>query len=221
MLCQLHACTHHAMQLKTNIIAAACAMQDAPQQSSRRRGPARETIFDRFDATPPRDLPAAAQDTYKAWCASMAAACQQADGGGMIQPHFVANFVAWLHGHLGARDDGAILVFLAGLSDIGDVHKALEKMAPRGALLIPLHSALGPASQRGVFRRPPAGVRKIVLATNIAETSITIDDVTVVVDAGVHKVMEYDALNRIRQLSMQWCALLVVNKTRRRVAHMP
>ena len=54
--------------------------------------------------------------------------------------------------------------------------------------LIPLHSSISPAEQRQAFSIPPAGTRKIVLATNIAETSLTIPDVVFVVDSGKLKV---------------------------------
>ena len=56
----------------------------------------------------------------------------------------------------------------------------------------PLHSALATADQRVVFNRPPPGKTKIVVATNIAETSVTIDDITCVIDCGTHKEMQYD-----------------------------
>ena len=54
--------------------------------------------------------------------------------------------------------------------------------------VLPLHSSVSPQEQRKAFEVPPPGVRKIVLATNIAETSLTISDVTMVVDAGKLKV---------------------------------
>ena len=54
--------------------------------------------------------------------------------------------------------------------------------------VLPLHSSVSPQEQRCVFERPPGGTRKVVLATNIAETSLTIEDVVYVVDSGKLKV---------------------------------
>ena len=59
--------------------------------------------------------------------------------------------------------------------------------------VLPLHGALPPEEQRRVFVRPPPGVVKVVLSTNVAETSITIDDVVCVVDTGRVKEERYDA----------------------------
>ena len=50
--------------------------------------------------------------------------------------------------------------------------------------VLPLHSSVSPEDQKGAFALPPPGVRKVVLATNIAETSLTISDVVFVVDCG-------------------------------------
>lgn len=58
--------------------------------------------------------------------------------------------------------------------------------------------------QRLIFEKPKDGVRKIVLATNIAETSITIDDVVYVVDCGKAKETSYDALNNTPCLLPTW-----------------
>ena len=57
-----------------------------------------------------------------------------------------------------------------------------------------------PEDQRLVFQRPPRGVRKVVLATNIAETAITIDDIGFVVDTGRMKENRYDPLRRMSSL---------------------
>lgn len=51
--------------------------------------------------------------------------------------------------------------------------------------------------QKAIFQQPPAGVRKIVLATNIAETSITINDIVHVVDSGLHKEERYDLKTKV------------------------
>ncbi|KAJ1557193.1 ATPdependent RNA helicase, partial [Cladochytrium tenue] len=58
--------------------------------------------------------------------------------------------------------------------------------------LLPLHASLSPREQAAVFRRPKKGHRKVVVATNVAETSITIDDVVYVIDAGRVKEMHYE-----------------------------
>ena len=103
---------------------------------------------------------------------------------------------------------GAMLVFLTGFEDIKGVNEALAQCTATGrfehATVIPLHGSMPTAHQRIIFDPAPNGTRKVVLATNIAETSITIDDVTLVIDTGLHKVMTYDTLNQIRSLSPTW-----------------
>ena len=124
---------------------------------------------------PPR-LGDAARDAWGRWWTHMQAASSDVSGRDMVEPAFVASFVAWLHG--AETDSGAILVFLSGLDDVRNVHEALAaKLSPKEALVLPLHGSMATSNQREIFERPPRGMRKIVLATNIAETSITIDDV--------------------------------------------
>lgn len=62
---------------------------------------------------------------------------------------------------------------------------------------VPVHSSMAVAEQQAVFHRPPYGQRKIVLATNIAETSVTIDDVVHVVDVGSQKELNYDPKTKV------------------------
>jgi hypothetical protein len=88
----------------------------------------------------------------------------------------------------GQRND-AVLVFLPGIKEITTVQEALLQTPafsrdPQRSWVIPLHSSVPPEEQRRAFLRPPDGVRKVVLATNIAETAITVDDVAFVVDTG-------------------------------------
>ncbi|GIL66003.1 hypothetical protein Vafri_19646 [Volvox africanus] len=107
---------------------------------------------------------------------------------------------------------GAILVFLPGAPEINRMQrtllqsgKVLAAAGGRGNLrVLPLHGSLSSADQSRVFARPPAGCVKVVLATNVAETSITIDDVTVVVDAGRVKEMSHDPERGIMRLQEVW-----------------
>ena len=83
---------------------------------------------------------------------------------------------------------------------------AHPRFAPRHGKhrLTPLHSALNPAEQREAFRVPPDGVRKIVVATNVAETSVTIEDVVVVVDSGRVKERQWDPRRNMASLEEGW-----------------
>lgn len=103
---------------------------------------------------------------------------------------------------------GAILVFLPGMAEIQIL---LDRLAVshqfRGAAsewLLPLYSSIAPTEQRKVFLSPPENIRKIVVATNIAETSITIDDVVYVIDCGKHKENHYNPQRRMSSMVEVW-----------------
>jgi ATP-dependent RNA helicase DHX29 len=85
----------------------------------------------------------------------------------------------------------AILVFMPGLAEIRRLHDEIgaEATFNQGWILHTLHSSISSEDQEKAFLVPPEGMRKIVIATNIAETGITIPDITAVVDAGKEKVM--------------------------------
>lgn len=109
-------------------------------------------------------------------------------------------------------EDGHVLVFLPGWDDIVNVQKTLQN--PRGSLGINfnspeysihcLHSTVPLAEQQAIFEPPPAGQRRIILATNIAETSVTIPDVVYVVDSAKVKEQRYDPERHISSLVSAW-----------------
>ena len=89
-----------------------------------------------------------------------------------------------------SQDDGDILVFLPGMGEIRRCSDAIRSAAERtGALIAPLHGELSREEQDFAIER--ADRRKIILATNVAETSLTIEGVRVVIDSGFHRVASY------------------------------
>ena len=81
--------------------------------------------------------------------------------------------------------DGAVLVFVQGVGEIKQCVSAItRRLKGQKTWVLGLHGSLSSEDQRRVFRRPPNGTRKIVVATNVAETSITIDDCAFVIDTG-------------------------------------
>jgi ATP-dependent helicase HrpB len=100
---------------------------------------------------------------------------------------------------------GSLLVFLPGQAEIRRVHQQLAEAlgSRRDILLCPLHGELDLAAQRAAIEPAPPGTRKVVLATNIAETSLTIDGVRVVVDAGLARVPRFDPGSGMTRLDTQ------------------
>ncbi|KIR55599.1 DEAH box polypeptide 36 [Cryptococcus gattii Ru294] len=86
----------------------------------------------------------------------------------------------------------ATLVFMPGLAEIrklNDMLLAHPKFGSTDFVVWPLHSSISSEGQSAVFKRPPEGVRKIVISTNIAETGVTIPDITCVIDTGKQREM--------------------------------
>ena len=105
------------------------------------------------------------------------------------------------------EDEGAILVFLPGMMEITkciDEMRRKEVFQGDQAIIYPLHSSLSTSEQTKVFDVPPDGVRKIVVSTNIAETSITIEDVVYVVDSGRVKENRRDEVKETPALVECW-----------------
>jgi ATP-dependent helicase HrpA len=97
---------------------------------------------------------------------------------------------------------GDILVFLPGEREIRDAAEALRKHHPPGTEILPLFSRLSVAEQDAIFR-PSKELRRIVLATNVAETSLTVPGIRYVVDPGTARVKRYSARNKVEQLLIE------------------
>jgi len=114
----------------------------------------------------------------------------------------IATLVAHIHT---TQEPGAVLVFLPGWEDISYLSGLLTSSfhLPR-ANIYPLHGSMSPQEQKLIFDRPQPGYRKIVIATNIAESSITIDDIVYVVDSGRAKIKMFDPKKNFATLQPEW-----------------
>lgn len=135
-------------------------------------------------------------------------------------------------------DPGAILIFLSGFKEIQSVIRKLKSNSryPKSKTLIicsstvsltvrfftdkfaiyKLYSLMPTDQQQKIFTRPPDGVRKIIVATNIAEISLTIDDVVYVIDGGKMKVKKFDVRKNILTLKEEWITLANVTQRKGR-----
>lgn len=99
-------------------------------------------------------------------------------------------------------NQGHILVFLPGMAEIRRAAKAVEPIADRaGAVVLPLHGSLPSDEQDRALR--PSDRRKIILSTNIAETSLTIDGVTTVIDSGLARIARHDSSRGLDRLDLE------------------
>jgi ATP-dependent helicase HrpA len=96
---------------------------------------------------------------------------------------------------------GDILVFLSGEREIRETAESLRKHHPQGCEVLPLYSRLSEAEQQRVFR--PTGRRRIVLATNVAETSLTVPGIRSVIDTGVARISRYSHRSRLQRLPIE------------------
>ncbi len=105
---------------------------------------------------------------------------------------------AIIEAHCG--ESGSILAFLPGQAEITRTAERLEGRFGAETTVVPLYGNLGQKEQDAAIRPAPAGTRKIVLATSIAETSITIDGVRIVIDSGLQRLPVFEAATGITRL---------------------
>ena len=101
---------------------------------------------------------------------------------------------------LAETPEGDLLAFLPGAGEIDRLTARLESAAPPGVVVRPLHGRLSGPRQDAALRPDPEGRRKVVLATNIAETSLTLDGVRIVVDSGLARVPRFDPARGLTRL---------------------
>ena len=100
-----------------------------------------------------------------------------------------------------ATEDGDALCFLPGAPEIRRVERLLgERGLPAGTRVLPLYADLDPAAQEAALARSGPGTRKVVLATSIAETSLTIEGVRIVVDSGLARRSQFDPASGMSRL---------------------
>ncbi|WP_395279028.1 ATP-dependent helicase HrpB [Enterobacter bugandensis] len=98
---------------------------------------------------------------------------------------------------------GSLLLFLPGVGEIQRVQERLASRVGSDVLLCPLYGALSLTEQRKAILPAPAGQRKVVLATNIAETSLTIEGIRLVVDSAQERVASFDPRTGLTKLLTQ------------------
>jgi ATP-dependent helicase HrpB len=112
----------------------------------------------------------------------------------------VAPVVARTAGEALDRHPGSLLVFLPGRREIEQVAELLAVTRKPGTVITPLHGQLPPEAQDAAIQPAPEGTRKVVLATDIAETSLTIEGVSVVVDSGLARRPRFDPRSGLTRL---------------------
>ncbi|KAL1999239.1 hypothetical protein VTN02DRAFT_4828 [Thermoascus thermophilus] len=130
-----------------------------------------------------------------------------------INYDLIASTVRYIDSKLGDQP-GGILIFLPGTMEIDRCLAAVKQIPNTHPL--PLHASLLPAEQRRVFLSPPKGKRKVIAATNVAETSITIEDIVAVIDTGRVKETSYDPKDNMVRLVEVWASQAACKQRRGR-----
>ncbi|KAH8429562.1 RNA helicase [Aspergillus melleus] len=130
-----------------------------------------------------------------------------------INYELIASTVRYIDAMLGDQP-GGVLIFLPGTMEIDRCLNAVKRIP--NAHPLPLHASLLPNEQRRVFLSPPKGKRKVIAATNVAETSITIEDIVAVIDTGRVKETSYDPKDNMVRLQEVWASQAACKQRRGR-----
>ncbi|XP_034432345.1 ATP-dependent RNA helicase TDRD9 isoform X2 [Hippoglossus hippoglossus] len=111
---------------------------------------------------------------------------------------------------------GSVLVFLPGFHEISYMQEALAKLVHKRLQVYPLHSSVTLEEQNGVFLLPVPGYRKVILSTNIAESSVTVSDVKYVIDFCLSRHLVCDQDTNYQSLRLTWASKTNCNQRRGR-----
>jgi len=99
---------------------------------------------------------------------------------------------------------GTVLVFLPGIAEISSLWEEARELEAKGFQVYPLHSMIPREEQEMVFAKPDPSVVRVVLATDIAESSITLPNVVAVLDLGLHRRVDHDSSRGMSALATKW-----------------
>ncbi|WGE66447.1 ATP-dependent RNA helicase HrpA [Actinobacillus equuli subsp. haemolyticus] len=102
---------------------------------------------------------------------------------------------------LQAEGRGDILIFMSGEREIRDTAEALQKQELRFTEILPLYARLSAAEQQRIFQ--PSGLNRVILATNVAETSLTIPNIKYVIDTGTARISRYSYRTKVQRLPIE------------------
>lgn len=125
---------------------------------------------------------------------------------GKLNPQPYVRILQLIDQKFPSSERGDVLIFVSGYNEITSVLDAIHAYNEKAKkwIALPLHSSLSIADQDKVFDYPPEGLRKCVVSTNIAETSVTIDGIRFVIDSGMVKEMSYDSTCKMQRLKEFW-----------------
>ena len=120
------------------------------------------------------------------------------------KPKELSSYVARLILKCLEQEEGNILVFLAGVRQIKGVEKLLNEAKLKDVYISTLYGNLSKEAQDRAIKAPPQGKRKVVLSTNIAQTSLTIDGIKIVIDSGIQNVSVFNPFSGMNKLESQF-----------------
>ena len=115
---------------------------------------------------------------------------------------------------LSREDSGDILLFLSGEREIRETAETLRKHKLQATEVLPLYARLSPADQGKIFRS--SGKRRIILATNVAETSLTVPGIRHVIDTGFARISRYSHRSKVQRLPVEFISQASANQRKGR-----